>query len=58
MTPTISVNSLNLFKSIFTIMGYLFKDGKKFVEDYRISLIKSMSSVTTEVGGWVWSNRS
>lgn len=48
-TPSISVNSLNLFESMFTIMSYLFKDEQRFLQDYRMSLIKGMTTVAAEV---------
>ena len=39
--PTLSVSSQALIKSILLVVGYLFRDSKRYLPDYRIALLKT-----------------
>ena len=38
--PTLSTLSLNRVKSILMVVGHIFKENMKYVDDYRMSLLK------------------
>jgi hypothetical protein len=39
--PTLSISSQSLIKSILLIVGYLFRESKRYLPDYRIALLKT-----------------
>ena len=41
--PTLSTMSLNRIKSVLMVMTYIFKEKGKYLEDYRLSLVKTVA---------------
>ena len=39
--PTLSVSSQALIRNILLIVGYLFRENKRYLPDYRIALLKT-----------------
>ena len=39
--PTLSISSQSLIKNVLIIVGYLFKENKKYLSDYRIALLRT-----------------
>lgn len=41
--PTLSIMVLNRIKSVLIVVGFMFREQKKHLMDYRCSLIKTMA---------------
>ena len=51
--PTLSVSSQALIKSILLVVGYLFRENKRYLPDYRIALLKTATMARPRE---VWTN--